>query len=61
MPAAQTPKRLATALYAFLLILGIALYLGWGIMFNVWADMGIYSIAVILVGFGLVGIFLYGR
>jgi hypothetical protein len=42
-----------------LLIAGILLYLSWGLLFNVWADIGLYSMVVLLVGFGLIGTILY--
>jgi hypothetical protein len=50
--------------YAFLLSLGIALYLGWGILFNAWnifaaENMGIYALVIVMVVFGLAGMLLY--
>jgi hypothetical protein len=29
------------------------------IMFNVWFDLGVYAISIILIGFGLTGMLLY--
>jgi len=40
------------------LISGIGLYLYWGMRFNVWYDIGIYSITSVLVISGIVGILL---
>ncbi len=40
-------------------MLGVGLYVGWGVMFNIWLDVGVYAISVILAGFGLVGMLLY--
>jgi hypothetical protein len=37
------------------LIAGLILYISWGLRFNVWADIGIYSITIILVLGGLFG------
>jgi hypothetical protein len=37
------------------LITGLLLYISWGLRFNVWADIGIYSITIILVLGGLFG------
>jgi hypothetical protein len=37
------------------LIAGLLLYITWGLRYNVWADIGIYSITIILVLGGLVG------
>lgn len=59
-------RRVAVAFYAFLLILGIFFYLAWGIIFGTWditrpESVGVYALTVILVGFGIVGLLLYGR
>jgi hypothetical protein len=40
------------------LIAGVGLYLYWGMRFNVWYDIGIYSITSVLVISGIVGILL---
>lgn len=50
--------------YAVLLALGIALYVGWGILYNSWnilaaENMGIYALVVVMVVFGVVGMLLY--
>ena len=37
------------------LIAGLLLYISWGLRYNVWADIGIYSITIILVLGGLLG------
>jgi hypothetical protein len=37
------------------LIAGILLYISWGLRYNVWADIGIYSITIVLVLGGLLG------
>jgi hypothetical protein len=37
------------------LIAGLLLYISWGLRFNVWADIGIYSITIILVLGGVLG------
>ncbi|MCX6671515.1 MAG: hypothetical protein NTX92_06320 [Euryarchaeota archaeon] len=37
------------------LIAGILLYIYWGLRYNVWADIGIYSITIVLVLGGLLG------
>ena len=34
-------------------------YFSWGLAYGKWFDIGVYSITVLLIGFGLVGIFLY--
>jgi len=39
-----------------MLIGGIVFYIIWGIRYNVWADIGIYSITSLLVLAGLIGL-----
>ncbi len=58
--------RLGTAFFYYLiLIAGVLFYLGWGLLYHsrtdgeVWTDIGVYSVTVLLVGFGLIGTWLY--
>jgi hypothetical protein len=44
-----------TIVALIILIAGLLLYLTWGLRYNVWADVGIYSITIILVLSGLLG------
>jgi hypothetical protein len=37
------------------LIAGLLFYISWGLRYNVWADMGIYTITIVLVLGGLLG------
>lgn len=39
-----------------LLILGVVWYLSFGAFFGRWTDVGVYSVTVMLVGFGLAGL-----
>jgi hypothetical protein len=60
------PKKVAVAFYAFLIVLGILMYFGWGLVFGSWdllapENVGVYSIVVILIGFGITGVILYTR
>ena len=41
-----------------LLLAGIVFYVFWGLRYNVWIDIGIYSITIILILSGLFGILL---
>lgn len=41
---------------ALSLIAGILFYILWGITYNVWADVGIYSVSAVLIGFGVLGL-----
>jgi len=47
-----------TILSLVILIAGIVFYFVWGLRYNVWADIGIYSITSILVLGGLIGFIL---
>ncbi len=38
-----------------ILIVGLLFYVSWGLRYNVWYDIGIYSITIILVLGGLFG------
>ncbi len=64
----EPPALRSIAYYAYTLsvAVGLAFYLAWGIMYNSWnllesRNIGVYSMVVIMVGFGLVGMVLYGR
>ena len=37
------------------LVAGLLLYISWGLRFNVWSDIGIYSITIVLVLSGMLG------
>ncbi len=50
--------------YAFLMSLGILLYVVWGIAYNAWnvfaaENIGIYALVIVMVVFGLTGMLLY--
>lgn len=47
-----------TLLSLLLLIAGIAIYLDWVSRYDVWYDIGIYSVTIVLVLAGIIGIFL---
>jgi hypothetical protein len=44
-----------TVLSILALIAGIGIYLYWGITFDVWYDIGIYSLTIVLVLPGIIG------
>lgn len=44
-----------TIVSLLVLLAGILFYIYWGATYGVWADIGIYSITIILVLFGLFG------
>ena len=48
--------------YFFLIPLALLFWVGWGLKFGVWWDIGIYAVLVVLLGFGLIGRFVvYGK
>ena len=49
---------LKTILALIMLIAGILFYISWGIIYGVWADIGIYSITIVLVLPGIIGLIL---
>jgi len=44
-----------TVLALIVLIAGIIFYLMWGLRYNVWTDVGIYSITIVIVLSGILG------
>ena len=44
-----------TILSLMLLLLGIVFYIGWGLRFGVWFDVGIYSVTIFFVLCGILG------
>ncbi len=61
---AEFPKRVAFLFYLILFLAGIIFYIIWGFTYGAWflwqADwIGAYSVTVVLVGFGIVGMLLY--
>ena len=60
----EIPKRYMLGFYSILLVLGLIIYISWGLMYGSWnilarENLGIYAVTVILCGFGFVGILLY--
>ena len=60
----EIPNKVMMAFYSALLGLGIVLYLAWGLMYGSWnlldrTNLGMYSVTVMLCGFGIVGMLLY--
>jgi membrane protease YdiL (CAAX protease family) len=53
------PAIIPRIFYTIIFMMGVGLYIGWGILFNVWFDIGVYALCVVMIGFGLVGMLLY--
>tara|TARA_B100001248_G_scaffold120209_1_gene89800 strand:- start:136 stop:336 length:201 start_codon:yes stop_codon:yes gene_type:complete len=55
-------EKMIRGFYYLLLPLALLFWIGWGLKFGVWWDIGIYSVLVVLLGFGLIGGFVvYGK
>jgi hypothetical protein len=59
-------RKALVAVSAALLIAGIAIYWSWGLMYDTWypftrGNIGIYTIFVPLIVFGILGLLLFGR
>ncbi len=64
--ASAFPRRVAFGFYTLLLLLGVAFYMIWGVIYGSWnvfdrSNAGVYAVLVIMVGFGLVGMILYRK
>lgn len=60
----EIPKKVMMAAYSALLALGLIIYFSWSLMYGSWnlfdkSNLGIYSVTVILCGFGAIGLLLY--
>ena len=55
-------ENLTRGFYYLLLPLALLFWVGWGLKFGVWWDIGIYSVLAVLLGFGVIGGFVvYGK
>jgi len=57
------PKKVKLALSILLILGALAFYWSWGVLYDSWnifdaSNMGVYSIVVIMLGFGILGLFL---
>jgi hypothetical protein len=49
-------------IFSFIVLFaGLALYIGWAALYDAWTDIGLYATSVPIIGFGLVGVFLFTR
>jgi len=63
---ATFPRKVLFWVYAFLLVVGIIVYVVFGVAYGTWnlfrpENSGVYAVSVLLVGFGVVGMLLYGK
>ena len=54
-------QKITAGFYYFLIPLAFAFWIGWGLKFGVWWDIGLYAVLVVLLGFGIIGGFVYGK
>jgi hypothetical protein len=47
--------------YYFLIPLALAFWIGWGFYHGVWFNIGLYAVLIVMIGFGLIGGFVYGK
>ena len=57
----RMPPIIPRLFYTTLFVIGIVLYISWGILYGVVFDVGLYAICIILIGFGLTGMLLYSH
>lgn len=66
MAESAFPRKVKTALSLLLIIGGLCMYVGWGIIYGSWdifkpENMGVYTIVVTMLAFGLLGLLLVSR
>jgi len=59
-------RKLAFIVSVVLFLVGIVYYIAWGFAYDSWNiftvdHMGVYSVTIVLCGFGLTGMLLYSR
>ncbi len=62
----EASRKIGLALSIAILIAGIALYWGWGIAYDTWypftqGNIGIYSIYLPMIAFGIIGVLLFRK
>tara|TARA_B100000902_G_C27256783_1_gene888316 strand:+ start:1012 stop:1212 length:201 start_codon:yes stop_codon:yes gene_type:complete len=50
-------EKMTKGFYFSLIPIALLFWIGWGLKFGVWWDIGIYSVLVVLLGFALIGRF----
>lgn len=51
-------RRVQIAASGALIVLGLVFYVSWGIRYGGWLDNGVYAVTIVLLLFGLVGLWL---
>jgi len=55
----EIPPIIPRVFYMFVLAVGVAFYVIWSALFDAWTDLAVYTISVIMIGFGIAGTLLY--
>ncbi len=54
-------RRIAFCIYAIIFFAGLGFYIAWSATYSTWTDVGVYSVTVIMCGFGLLGMLLHSK
>ena len=54
-----TGRSISFYFYLLLLLVGLVFYFVWSGMYGTWTDLGVYSVTVVMVGFGGLGVLLH--
>ena len=55
----EIPPIVPRVFYMVVLAAGVAFYVIWSALFDAWTDLAVYTISVIMIGFGILGTLLY--
>jgi len=63
---AEFQRKVVLAFYALLLIAGLSVYWIWGVLYDTWypftrGNIGVFTIYVPLIAFGIIGILLHSK
>jgi len=56
--AVKIKMELTTIISVLMLLVGIIFYLGWSLRYDAWTNIGVYSLTIILVVPGILGLLL---
>jgi len=52
-------RNILSLFFALMAGTGLAFYISWSFLYGTWTDIGVYSVSIVLVAFGIVGYILY--
>ena len=56
--ALKIKMELTAVISLLFLIVGIIFYIGWSLYYDAWTDIGVYSLTILFVAFGVLGLLL---